>query len=158
MKYLFALFCFVGLVSCDKNDTQPSDPAAKELIFGSFYGECFGERCVEIFKITDSNLYEDVNDAYVSSSGFADTQFEESSADKFLIADGLIDLFPTELLQESEKVFGQPDAGDWGGFYVEYKFGDIHDFWILDTQTNSIPAYALEFHKELGERILLLSD
>ena len=34
-----------------------------------------------------------------------------------------MDEFPSALLDETEVVIGMPDAGDWGGLYIEYKSG-----------------------------------
>ena len=40
--------------------------------------------------------------------------------------------FPTDLLKETERVIGQPDAGDWGELYVEYNLNGVRKFWLLD--------------------------
>jgi hypothetical protein len=39
--------------------------------------------------------------------------------------------FPTDLLNETEKVIGQPDAGDWGGLYVAYNINGISGGLVL---------------------------
>jgi len=35
--------------------------------------------------------------------------------------------FPTDLLKETERVIGQPDAGDWGELYVMYYFNGVRE-------------------------------
>lgn len=40
------------------------------IIFGHFYGECLGEKGIEIFTLEDDKLFEDSNDRYPSSTGF----------------------------------------------------------------------------------------
>lgn len=36
------------------------------------------------------------------------------------------------LLKEKKTVIGQPDAGDWGGIYVEYNANGLRKLWLLD--------------------------
>jgi hypothetical protein len=68
----------------------------------------------------------------------------------------LMDFFPQDLLNESDTVIGMPDAGDWGGFYIEYNFNGTRRFWILDKMKTNVPGKYHAFIDKLNEKIDLL--
>jgi len=51
-------------ISCHKDDIKPK--SKDYLVFGRFYGECAGEKCVEIYKLDQDQLQEDTKDIYPS--------------------------------------------------------------------------------------------
>jgi hypothetical protein len=159
MKHLSLLILFTSLclcvVSCSKSD---NNSASDYLIFGHFYGECEGEWCVEIFKIDDSNLYEDSNDIYPNGSNFYNANFTKLSEAKFQEVKDLENFFPEELLSEPEKVIGMPDAGDWGGLYIEYNFDGVRNFWLLDQMKINTPIYLHPFIDKVNEKIGLINN
>ena len=71
-------------MGCDKEKLKSSD----YLIFGSFYGMCQGEQCVETFKLTKDFLYEDRKDEYPDRTNFFDGDFEK--LDKKFLDDALM--------------------------------------------------------------------
>jgi hypothetical protein len=156
---LFSLLC---TLSCEKSDGEllPSDDSY--LIFGHFFGECIGEGCVEIFKLTDSQLFEDTNDLYplgmTTGSDPYPGNFQQLDQSIYEEVSALTDAVPSELLAEANMVFGEPDAGDWGGFYVEYFDGSSLKKWAIDTQKNSIPTYLHEFTDKIGEAIFNINN
>ena len=147
----------VMLVSCDDDsDTGNGEITADDtFIFGHFYGECFGENCVEIFKIENGMLYEDTKDLYPNgmSADYDWTLLEES---KYQLVRSFPDLFPNELLEESEVTIGQPDAGDWGGYVIGKNIDNELRMWLIDTMDDNIPDYLHEYNDEIGATINLL--
>ena len=131
------------LTSCRKEQQQDG-----YLIFGHFYGMCQGARCIEIYKLTDSQLFEDTRDAYPGSVDFYQAQFSSRSDAYFQQARHLKAAFPMELLQHSNPVIGQPDAGDWGGYYIEFKQGDVRRFWLIDKMQSNVP---IQYHSFLDQ-------
>ena len=152
----FLPFLLAGVLSCDK-DKDCSGDVSEYLVFGHFYGECGGEGCVEIFRIDDAKLYEDIKDQYPGSNDFYAGDFDTQLPDgKFELVKDLESFFPEALLNESEVVIGQPDAGDWGGIYFEIKRGSIHRFWLLDQMDSNMPAEYNEFVDRINEKIIII--
>lgn len=145
----------VILTSCEKQNEIVED--TDYLIFGHFYGECIGENCVEIFKLESDRILEDENDTYPNQKTFYTGNYNELDMLKFEQAKDLLDFFPQELLDESSVVIGQPDAGDWGGIYVEYNFNGVRKFWLIDQMKSNIPAYLHEFVDKTNEKIELIN-
>ncbi len=145
-------------VSCGKDDDELQKSTEDDfLVFGHFYGECAGEYCVEIFKIEDAKVYEDTDDQYPGTTTFYEGDFSvELSDTSYNLVFDLIEDFPDDLWSEAEKVIGQPDAGDWGGLYIEYKKGDDHDYWVLDQMKPNVPATYHEFIDSINAKIELL--
>jgi hypothetical protein len=154
MYPFLALIFLLIFSSCSKENNEESN----FLVFGHFYGECIGEQCVEIFKLTSTDLSEDSKDNYPGQSSFYNANFNPVSNDKFELVKGLADYFPTIFWNENETVIGQPDAGDWGGFYIEIKNSEGHDFWLLDKNKNYAPAEYHAFIDTLNSKIALISD
>lgn len=148
MKKLFLLFAFtcVLFISCKKNK-------GTYLVFGHFYGMCAGEKCVEIFKLTDSKLYEDTQDKYPSRTDFYSASYKQLAQQQFEDTKDLIGFFPSDLLNETQTVFGQPDAADQGGLYIEYYKDGIHKFWMLDNNKNNVPSKYHSFMDKMREKI-----
>ena len=64
--------------------------------------------------------------------------------------------FPTDLLSEKDTVIGQPDAGDWGGLYLEYNFNGVRKFWLLDQKKDNVPTKYHDLIDKVNEKIALL--
>ena len=156
-KILLALLTgFILLTSCNKEDEiKLSD--GDYLVFGHFYGECMGEACVEIFKLEDSRLLEDSKDVYPGQSNFYEGNYYELSKENYEQVKDIIDFFPENLLNENDLVIGQPDAGDWGGLYIEYNYKGVRKFWLLDQMKSNVPNYLHEFIDEVNEKIDLIN-
>jgi hypothetical protein len=144
-------------ISCDKDDDDNDCTTATEpdyLIFGHFYGECLGETCVETFKLTDTQLFEDTIDDYSGQN----LVFIELGNDKFELANDLFDYFPAELLNESDTVFGCPDCADGGGLFIQYSINENPQSWRIDQEKNNVPSYLHDFMDEVNERIELINN
>lgn len=141
---------------CKKEEIKPTSTSSDYLIFGHFYGFCQGERCVEIFKLDDTALQEDILDIYPDRTKFYIASYKSLAATKFEAVKDLRANFPTELLSEQDTVLGQPDASDGGGLYIEYKSGTVHKFWIIDQFKTNVPTKYHGFMDKVNEKIALL--
>jgi hypothetical protein len=152
---IFSLLLFAGISACHdcENEGHPDD----FIVFGHFYGECGGEGCVEIFKLTGTKLYEDTLDHYPGSNDFYSGEFvTHLSQDKFEAVKDLENFIPDQLYQETDVVIGQPDAGDWGGIYFEISEDGVHRFWLLDQLESNMPAVYNLFVERINEKIALI--
>lgn len=153
-KCLLFLAIILTFISCDKTD-PPVDLVFNTdyIVFGHFFGECGGEQCVEIFQLNDEFLKEDTKDMYPSYTEFNELQFSIDLTSKRSEVVSLLDNFPMQLLDESETVFGSPDAGDWGGIYLEYRTANVHKFWLIDYVDNELSDYLIDYKNEIIEAI-----
>ena len=93
------------LTSCEK-DANLELSTSDYLIFGHFYGKCVGEQCIEIFKLENEKLFEDTKGQYPNSGEFYEGIWVQLSQQKFIDTKDLTKYFPTDLLNETEKVIG----------------------------------------------------
>ena len=160
MKHKFYLITVILsltsiLFSCkNSDDIELSD--TDYIIFGHFYGMCVGEECVEIYRLEKSKLFEDTFDKYPTSQDFYDGNYIQLSQNKFEATKDLTDFFPKDLLNEANKVIGEPDAGDWGGLYIEYNFDGVRNFWLLDQMKSNVPDKYHTFFDKVNEKIGLI--
>ena len=156
MKKQFFILCFltITLCSCKKDAVIPS--TSDYLVFGHFYGECAGEQCVEIFRLEQNRLLEDTRDSYPNSTGFYNANYKLLTNQKFNDAKDLLNFFSNDLLTETNLVIGQPDAGDWGGLYIEYNFNGTRKFWLLDQMKSNVPTKYHNFIDKVNEKIKLI--
>lgn len=140
--------------SCSE-DNVSAEPTADELIFGQFYGECSGERCIEIYKFDahKQELAEDVKDLYLTPNAPYDGEYILLPTNFFRHAEDLSQYVPAQLLREPNGAIGQPDAGDWGGYYLEVNKNGKRSFWLIDTQKRNLPAYLHPLVDTLRTRI-----
>lgn len=141
MKHLIYLMIACSFIACDKEDENMQYDA---FIFGHFFGECFGESCVEIYKIEGEQLFEDTNDQYPSINGNTYNWVQREDVDVQFIQDILVDI-PDNLYDESDQIIGMPDAGDWGGIYVKVINEGETKFWLIDHFNENIPEYLIDF-------------
>lgn len=136
-----------------ENLTEPD----QYVIFGDFYGECIGRGCIDIFKLEDERVFADTLDRYPSASTLPHTvSFVPVTGVDADEVRNLIGRLPAALFDESDIVIGQPDAGDWGGFYLETNVAGKTRFWIIDKMEDNLPSYLREYVERLDEAILLL--
>ncbi len=114
------------------------------LIFGHFYGECLGERCVETFKLEEDYLLEDTRASLGRPYNF-ETGYRVLPQTDFERAQALLDAFSRQLLDEPDTTFGCPDCADQGGLYIEYRRGFAHGVWVIDQYQTNVPPYLHEF-------------
>lgn len=144
----------ISISSCIKDNIKLS--TSDYLVFGHFYGECRGEGCIEIFRLEQNQLLEDTRDIYPVSTSFYDGDYKLLTKDQFNDVKDLLDFFPNDLLMESTTVIGQPDAGDWGGLYIEYNLNGTRKFWLLDQMKSNVPVKYHSFIDKVNEKIQLL--
>lgn len=143
--------------ACKKDGTDPivlSD--GDYLMFGHFYGMCGGEACVEIFRLEDNRLLEDTKDLYPNNTNAYVGDYVALSASQFTAVQDLTSYFPNDLWAVSNRVIGQPDAGDWGGIYVEYSLNGLRQWWLIDKLRDNVPAVYHPFLDKIEEKITLL--
>jgi len=125
------------------------------FIFGHYFGECGGERCIEIFKIEDGKVYEDTADLYPDGTANNFT-WSLLSDEKFQLVKNFPSFFPDELLDDSFAVIGQPDAGDWGGYIIGKIDNEELRIWLIDTIDSNIPEYLHTFNDMIAFTTSLL--
>jgi hypothetical protein len=128
------------------------------ILFGHFFGECGGEECIEIFKLTDKSLYEDILDWYPVSTKPYDGIYKLCDHSLFEKVKDLKTKMPDDLLKEEAVVIGQPDAGDWGGIYFEISSKGIRHFWLIDEMESNLPEYLVPFVTEIEAKIYLINN
>ncbi|WP_298556450.1 hypothetical protein [uncultured Algibacter sp.] len=151
-KYIFLFALSIVLYSCSSNDGKPTNEN-DFLIFGHFYGFCAGEECIEIFKLTDTKLYEDTEDNYALDT----FNFEEKDNEKFNLVKDLIDSLPEKLLTEKDEIIGCPDCSDGGGIFIEYSKNGVINSWRIDQFKRNIPEYLHDFTDRVNEKISLIN-
>lgn len=138
-----------------KEDVVENPTASDYLIFGHFYGECLGEGCIETYKLTADQLFEDTLDHYYGAGPFSFVPLDPAVFEE---VKDLWDFFPAELLNQPDSTFGLPDAGDWGGLIVIlFKDGQTHT-WRLDQRNQSNPAYAQDFADKVNDKIYQINN
>jgi hypothetical protein len=155
MKKILLILSVIGvLISCNKDDENIVLNERNFLIFGHFYGECYGEACVETFKLTDKSLFEDTIDDYSGE----ELNFEELDNEKFEQVKNLVDFFPNQLLNDNNNVFGCPDCADGGGLFIKYFINGEVKIWRIDQIKGNVPDYLHDFIDKVNEKIGLINN
>lgn len=152
---LFTGVVAVGMFLSSCQDDDETNISTQALIFGSFYNECSGERCVEIYKL-DTNkreLSEDTQDKYPLLTPPYDGHYTALPASFYPLAQDLPNLIPNRLFSEANGAIGSPDASDQGGFYLEVTQNGNRRYWFIDTQKSRIPTYLHPLVDTLSTRI-----
>jgi hypothetical protein len=157
MRSILLIFLSAFLLgSCVNQDIQKL-PAPVYLVFGDYYGKCDSD-CVHLYKLEGGALYEDTSMRYtkeVDPASSASITAKRSQEDYEKVKD-LRDAFPQKLMEEPGSTIGQPDAGDWGGYYVEYMDGDEWGYWYIDKMQSNLPEYLRPFAQKMEEAIQAL--
>lgn len=149
-----------SLLSCEKSNTEccVNPDQFSEFIFGTYYGECIGEGCIETFKLEDAKLYEDQKDSYGGPFPYPG-EWEALSADQYELVQDLPNEFPNALFDETETTIGMPDAGDWGGIYLEVETVKGNRFyWNIDTMEDNLPEYLRDFAKAVQDAVMKINE
>ncbi len=144
---LIALSCQTDEIVLAENDY---------IVFGDYYGMCFGNDCVDIYRLESNRLLADTKKQYPSRLSFYEGNYSELGSVKFEAVKDIVSFFPNELLNVKDTVIGQPDAGDWGGFYIEYNYNGKHRFWLLDKMKSNVPESLHPFIDKLNEKLSYL--
>jgi hypothetical protein len=151
MKTLSLLFAVLLMSSCKKEKNNSSD----YIVFGTYYGECGGEQCIEIYKLTSNALFEDSKDNYPASGIYNGTFSTKRSATDFALVSNLESTIPASLLNDTSAVIGCPDCADGGGVYLEYHKNGIQKVWHID-RTLTLPSDYATFINQVGQKIQAL--
>ena len=130
--------------NCQKDEDSPTG-SVDYVVFGHFFGECGGETCIEIFKIEEGQLFEDTKDNYPSFVNPYEGEYMLLDDALFQEVKDLDTHVPDELLDETATVIGQPDAGDWGGYYFEIVKDGIQYHYRIDKAKDNLPDYLKDF-------------
>lgn len=149
---LLIIALFLTLTSCTKDEDVKNDEV---LTFGQFFGFCAGDGCIRIYKMDQTSIKEDTTDQYPSEQ-FYNGIYVPLSESKFNETKDLFNSFPQDLFNESQTTIGMPDAGDWGGYYVEYKKGDQHKMWLIDKMRTNVPEKYHAFLDKIDEKLVIL--
>ena len=147
--------------ACEKDCGCAGTGEFEYMIFGHFYGECGGEGCVEMYKIDGENLYEDSTDVYPNYLTAYAGEYSVLPNEKYQQVKDLLLEFPEELYAEQDTVIGMPDAGDWGGIYVEIKMKNdvsLSGFWLLDQMESNMPQVYNDFVDKINEKIAIINQ
>ncbi|WP_299245390.1 hypothetical protein [uncultured Aquimarina sp.] len=156
MKKIALVFVAIGILcSCHSDDDNEINLSGQNyLIFGHFYGECFGESCLETYKLTNESLFEDTVDDYSGQN----MEFIELENDTYEQVKNLIDFFPNQLLNQNETVFGCPDCADGGGLFIQFAESGNIKSWRIDQVKDNVPSYLHNFIDKVNEKIAVINN
>ena len=151
---LFLSVVLLLFISCSDDDSIIAgieENKEATIVFGRYSNHCFGgETCVEIFKLSNGVLLEDVVDELPSSKSFYQGVFSKKVNTSRTDADMLIRRFPQELFKEINGQIGSSTNRDKSGIYIEYKDANTHSFWLIDVTSNNFPKYLHSFVADIN--------
>lgn len=155
---LWAIIITIGITGgCHCDDNEPV-LEGDYLIFGHFYGKCQGEQCRETFIIEEGQLFEDELDHYPNSTGPNEFSFGLLSDATYNEVAELPGFFPAELYDIPNGTIGTPDAGDWGGYYVQTTRNGEVRYWLIDTKKENIPTSLHDFTDKVRDAIFDINN
>jgi hypothetical protein len=163
MLFLFLVIGSLAFLSCEKNQVKseegehPNEILLSEedeyFVFGHYFGMCQGEKCVEIFKISSEDLFEDSKDAYPDNRSHYIGEFTINRNDKYELVKDL-PAIPDIMLNAPNTVLGCPDCSDGGGLYIEIHKDGETKYWLIDLQR--VPEGLEEFVEDIEAKIKIL--
>lgn len=154
-KITLVFLIFLVVLACNSDtDSEININEQNFLVFGHFFGECFGEGCIETFKLTDDSLFEDTIDDYNGQN----MEFIALENETFEQVKDLATFFPNQLLNQNETVFGCPDCADGGGLFIQYSENGTVTSWRIDLNKASVPNYLHDFMDKVNEKIALINN
>lgn len=134
------------LLSCSKEE---HDTANHYLVFGHTYGKCVGEECLEVFKLTQDSLFEDLSDNFFSGGA----KFVSLSKAKHSLALPLLADFPQELKGEVNRTFGCPGCHDQATIIIQYFDGVKLQQFLVDEDKPMIPVFLHAYVEDIQKTI-----
>ena len=145
-----------GCRKCDKETGETWPPTKFELVFGHYYGECFGD-CFHVFGTSNGKLFEDqLAQWYTLDYAFAATNtLSQANYDSI---EHLLHLIPDTLRNSNKEVYGSPDSHDQGGIYIGLDVGTNRERIIrLDQDdTPDQTTEIVQFKKEVFKALISL--
>lgn len=151
MRILTLLLGILLISSCKKEKNGCND----YIIFGTYYGECGGEQCIELYKLTATELFEDSKDNYPGTGIYNGTFSIQRDAAAYALASNIESTIPVSLLNDTAAVIGCPDCADGGGVYLEYHKNGLHKVWHID-RTLTLPSDYVLFINQTVQKIQAL--
>lgn len=149
-RLLFALPFLILISGCQESD----EPLPPDFLFGHYYGMCLGEQCVELFRIQGQQLYENTEDNYPNmAQQWKGTAWKELPSTAYEQVTHLQAVIPDELFAQPNGVIGQPDAGDWGGIYIQTQGNGQLRWWYLDLNEENLPESLHKYVQTVEEAI-----
>jgi len=108
--------------------------------------------------LTDGDLYEDTSDQYPNSNENYDGSFVKMDKELFDQVKSLKSKIPDKLFDLDSNIIGEPDAGDWGGIYLEVSHDGEIDFWLIDKMRRNLPDYLIPMVDEIENDIELINQ
>jgi len=145
-------------IEVESNNANESANRGPTITFGRYFGKCQGNACVEVFKLLDVVLLEDTLDRYPVSGTFYEGKFTSFKRSDKINTSDILPNFPLELLDSKLITYGTPDAGDWGGIYLEYQDGINHKYWFLDLKNTNNPKHLREYVNLIDKKITEIGE
>lgn len=150
---LYSILFFVllfSVIGCAKIDLDEDN----FFVFGHLYSECGGEGCIETYKLTETELYEDIGDDYTGNN----PNFVLLANDKFEQVKDIVDYVPRRLLcTEDGTIFGCPDCADQGALQVWFSEDGQVKKWRIDQDKDEVPTYLHELIDKINEKIYIIN-
>lgn len=146
---------FGALFGCAEHHIQTgAGKTGDYIVFGDYYGMCAGDRCVRMYLLTESTLFEDSYKRYPSSQKPYEGAFTIDRSNRFNEVKDLRSEIPSALINSESVVLGCPDCSDGGGIYIESKIDGQVKYWLIDRQR--VPAGLEDFVMSVNQKIALL--
>ena len=153
IKYILIAFLYLHF-SCNSNDEITETSDFDYIIFGHFFGFCGGDTCVQTYKLTNENLFEDTVKDYTGEN----VNFIALDDEKYQLTKDLINYFPTQLFTNENTFIGCPDCSDGGGLFIQYAKNGTIQTWRIDLFKMNTPEYLHEFIDKVQEKIKLINQ
>ncbi|MCF8298507.1 MAG: hypothetical protein K9J13_13250 [Saprospiraceae bacterium] len=155
-KYILTIVILaIGFASCKKEEPL-KEIEADYILFGNFAGMCVGGNCINIFKLTDTELFEDTNDIYPDAQSAYQGNFKKLNNSIFDKVKNIRNSIPYQLFNEANGDIGMPDYCDGGGLYFEYHKNGVSQFWKIDPFKSNIPQYLHPFVDDIIDCISII--
>lgn len=152
------IILIICIVSCKKEPFNDKQWDSNYVIFGQFYRFCSGEKCIEIYKLTENGLYEDVQDQYLNKPGLEYNGFAKLNDSLRQKVKNFPFSIPSDLYSLPDSTFGMPDAGDWGGNYLEVSRSGKKSVWYIDKMQSNLPEFLKPLATSIESNVAILSQ
>jgi hypothetical protein len=149
---LLFFLTFLSLAGC-RDGREEMEPQLSDgtFLFTKYHCFCSGS-CISGYRLSNNELF------YGTGQGcdpatleFETTPLAQADAD---LAIALRDALPASMFTSPEEIYGCPDCGDWGGYYVEFQQnGGTTRMWRLDTQFSSLPPEVKAFAEKIQQTL-----
>ena len=160
MKIQTVIAIMVLLFATACNDEDISDLNVNNsdtLTFGVVYGFCFGDECVQLFKLEDDELYKTNFERFVAEEPINFDGAPLPEAD-YELANPLRQQFSDALLNTRDTILGIPDAYDQGGIFIQLETDNVSRYWMLDTNIEALPTEVQPYAKQVFDVWLELTE